>query len=257
MNSTLPRHYHAKAALQRILLPLRRLPGVDSYYKRCISHDYPQGEGFYSQFGQDRFMADVIFPGKKDGVFLDIGAYDGVSFSNTYFLEKNRNWTGLCIEPQPDTFERLRAQRSCICVNGCAGTSNGSVAFFQIQGDDEYGMWSGIEASFTPEHRERIAELLQHASDRVQKCDLPCFDLNEMLQKHELFHIDYVSLDIEGGEFELLSHLDFNRFDIGALTIEHGHSDPRIIDLMKARNYELVAILNLDGVYVKKHRAVS
>jgi Methyltransferase FkbM domain len=71
---------------------------------------------------------------------------------------------------------------------------------------------------------------------------------------HKRFQIDYLSIDVEGGESEILKHLDFNRFDIGALTVEHGHSDDRIFETMKASGYRLAAILcDTDALYVKNH----
>lgn len=53
---------------------------------------------YYSQFGQDKFLDQKIFKGKNSGFFLEIGADDGVRYSNTYFFEKFRGWQGICIE---------------------------------------------------------------------------------------------------------------------------------------------------------------
>jgi hypothetical protein len=63
---------------------------------------------YYSQIRQDRYI-DFFFSKKRNGVFVDIGANDGVTLSNTYFLEKERHWTGICIEPIPSSFEKLKA----------------------------------------------------------------------------------------------------------------------------------------------------
>ncbi|MDR2406522.1 MAG: FkbM family methyltransferase [Bacteroidales bacterium] len=61
----------------------------------------------YFQYYQD-FLIDFLFKKKRNGIFLDIGANDGISFSNTYRFEKFRNWTGICIEPHPEIFEKLK-----------------------------------------------------------------------------------------------------------------------------------------------------
>ena len=73
-----------------------------------------------SQLGQD-ILVDEYFGGKRGGVFVDIGAYDGVTFSNTLMLERERGWTGVCIEPLPDVFAELRQNRGCVCVQACIG----------------------------------------------------------------------------------------------------------------------------------------
>jgi hypothetical protein len=61
---------------------------------------------FYSQYGQDIFISG-LFQGKKDGVFVDIGAYDGIIMSNTYYLERELGWTGVCVEADKEIYERL------------------------------------------------------------------------------------------------------------------------------------------------------
>jgi len=55
---------------------------------------------FYSQYNQDKFIYENFFHNKKEGVFIDIGAYDGLMLSNSKFFEDTMNWTGICIEPE-------------------------------------------------------------------------------------------------------------------------------------------------------------
>lgn len=75
--------------------------------------------GFYkSQSFQDIVLDRWMFEGARDGVFVDIGAADGVSFSNSYFFEKERGWRGLCIEPNREDFARLERNREC-AVRDC------------------------------------------------------------------------------------------------------------------------------------------
>ena len=63
---------------------------------------------FYSQFGQDAFVFKEFFENKQNGIFIDIGAHDGESFSNSKFFEKTLNWKGICIEPIPEVFQELK-----------------------------------------------------------------------------------------------------------------------------------------------------
>jgi Glycosyl transferase family 2 len=70
---------------------------------------------FFSRVGQDQFLFDNFFRGKRAGVFVDAGAGDGEKFSHSLFFERTLGWRGLCIEPDPATFARLAAARKCIC----------------------------------------------------------------------------------------------------------------------------------------------
>jgi hypothetical protein len=72
---------------------------------------------YMSQKGQDKWIIESIFGGKRNGFFVDLAATDGVALSNTYILEKHFGWTGICIEPNPEFYTKLQNNRNCICVN--------------------------------------------------------------------------------------------------------------------------------------------
>ena len=84
---------------------------------------------YFSQYDQDRYVNEQFFKNKKGGVFVEIGAYDGVLLSNTFFFKKYLGWTGICIEPIPDVFSRLKSNRSAICVQGCICSGEDQVNF--------------------------------------------------------------------------------------------------------------------------------
>lgn len=73
---------------------------------------------YYSQCGQDEYLNRKIFKNRKNGLFLDIGANDCISFSNTYFFEKELNWKGICIESLPEVFKELEKNRVSINIRG-------------------------------------------------------------------------------------------------------------------------------------------
>jgi hypothetical protein len=80
----------------------------------------PGGGDYFSQVGQDMWLARHVFPSSRGGggVFVEAGAADGVTGSNTLWLERERGWTGVCVEPHPDTFQQLRRLRpACIAVH--------------------------------------------------------------------------------------------------------------------------------------------
>src|SRR5580700_5035187 len=79
---------------------------------------------YHGQFRQDKFINDHFFKNRKNGTFIDIGAFDGVSLSNTCFFEKELDWSGICIEPIPEIYEQLKANRNCTCIHGCIAVEN-------------------------------------------------------------------------------------------------------------------------------------
>lgn len=84
---------------------------------------------YHSQWGQDRYLNEHIFNNKVGGVFVDIGAHDGITLSNTYFFEKNINRTGVAFEPLSGPYEKLKASRKCVCINAAVAAERGSAAF--------------------------------------------------------------------------------------------------------------------------------
>lgn len=208
---------------------------------------------FYSQVGQDRFLLEHFFRGKRNGVFLDIGAYDGETFSNSLFFEKSMGWTGLCVEPMPSAFAKCAAMRKAICENVCLSDFEGEADF--LEADDQGGpiekMYSGLPAYFDPRHVHRIkAETRSQTVNRV-----PVTTFAALLTKHSMFDIDFCSLDVEGAELPILSTFDSERFRIGVFSIENNWDDERIPRLMANQGYEFVAKLEQD--YVFKRRGVK
>lgn len=116
---------------------------------------------YFSQFEQDRFLDEVVFNRKKAGFFIDVGAHDGISYSNSAFFEFQRNWTGICVKPNAQVFEKLRSVRSVRCENCGLGAAAGVLRFTSISGFAE--MLSGFTDFYASEHKERIAcELEKH-----------------------------------------------------------------------------------------------
>jgi FkbM family methyltransferase len=204
---------------------------------------------FHSQVGQDRFLLENFFRGKRGGVFVDIGAYDGETFSNSAFFERTMGWTGLCVEPLPSAFERLRASRKAICEQVCVADFEGEAEFTEADdpGRNEK-MLSGLTAQFDARHRRFMQQLSVAQTMRT----VPVTRLSKLLEKHGLFDIDYCSIDTEGAELPILSELDFERFRVSVLTVEDNSFDERIPRLMAAKGYDVFARLEQDIVFKRR-----
>ena len=107
-----PRFYYLKSfirfALSRTPLKVFSKSEIYKYTLERVSRlHYDQVAGYYSQSGQDHFIDTFVLNRKTNGVFVDVGANDGVNLSNSYYFEEKRGWTGLCVEPNPLLFNLL------------------------------------------------------------------------------------------------------------------------------------------------------
>jgi FkbM family methyltransferase len=204
---------------------------------------------FHSQVGQDRFLLENFFRGKRGGVFVDIGAYDGETFSNSLFFERSMGWTGLCVEPLPAAFAKLRATRKAICENVCVADFEGEAEFTEADdpGRNEK-MLSGLSKQFDNRHLRFMEQLSVARTTRTAKVTR----LSKLLEKHGLFEIDYCSIDTEGAEIPILTELDFERFRIGVLTVEDNSEDKRLLKIMTEKGYDVFARLEQDIVFKRR-----
>ena len=192
---------------------------------------------YYSQSGQDQYLDQRVFKGYRDGVFVEIGAWDGVDLSNTVIFERERNWTGLAIEPLPDRYEQLVKQRKCKSLNVAIHDTEGETDFLSISGPTS--MLSGIISSYDPKHVARIdAEAaLLGATKTVIK--VPTRRLDTLFREHNLQRIQYLSIDVEGSELQVLKSIDFNAVYIDVIGFENNYADKtiEIIKYLKERGY--------------------
>ena len=204
---------------------------------------------FHSQVGQDRFLLENFFRGKRGGVFVDIGAYDGETLSNSLFFERTMGWTGLCVEPLPSAFAKLRASRKAICENVCVADFEGEAEFTEADdpGRNEK-MLSGLTAQFDSRHHRFMKHLSVAQTSRKVQVTL----LSKLLEKHGIFDIDYCSIDTEGAEIAILTELDLNRFHIAVLTVEDNSQDERLPQLMAAKGYDVFTRLEQDIVFKRR-----
>lgn len=207
---------------------------------------------YYSQVGQDKYIYEHFFKGIEKGTFLDIGAHDGVNKSNSFFFEKTLGWTGICVGPIPEVFDRLKSNRNCICVNAGVSDKNGVSKFWRIEGYSE--MLSGIVDNYNEKHKERIEKEIKEHNGKKTEIDIKIYDINTLLKEYNFSHIDYCTIDVEGSEEKILSVLNEKEFDISVFTVENNYQDKTLRKLMKSKGYKLESIVDFDDVYVKRKK---
>jgi len=189
-----------------------------------------------SQVGQDYWVYGSAFNEMENGFFLDIGAHDGIFLSNTYLLEKRYHWTGICIEGNPYTFAALARSRKCRCLNNCVSEKEGTVAFALRS------VKSGIIAPDCDNASKGNNLSIEVETTRIETL---------LRQEAAPSVIDYLSIDIEGGEECALLAFPFEDYTFNCMTIERPTA--RLRELLSRQGYLLVyEIPDLDCFYVHR-----
>jgi FkbM family methyltransferase len=201
--------------------------------------------GVHSQYGQDRFVAALLGT-RRGGTFVDVGAYDGRAYSNTLYLEEQLAWSGLCIEPNPTSFARLRESRTTPAVNVAIADTDGEAPFTTFDGYGE--MLSGLTTTL-----KREAQIVARDRDlHAAEITVPVRRLDGVLTSHRIDHVDYVSIDVEGGELGVLAGFDPAGYGVEVITCEIDGPDRRRIERRLAElGFRLRAVLASDGVFVR------
>jgi len=170
-----------------------------------------------SQNGQDLF-ALLTNEFKREGFFIEIGATNGVALSNTLLLERKFNWSGLLVEPAKIWHKELFENRNCFISTKCVFNTSGNEIIFNETKDrslstiDSYSNNDGWSKS-RADGKKYIVETVT---------------LNELIQEFKLPDIiDFLSIDTEGSEFEILTAIDFSRYKFRAITCEHNYTNNR------------------------------
>lgn len=204
---------------------------------------------YTSQKDQDKWVIEDIFQGKRNGFFVDLAASDGIALSNTYILEKHFQWTGICIEPNPEFYKKLQKNRNCICVNDCIDFQEGIVEFrFDNM---ELG---GIIAEDTDNCIQYRDKQIIEARKNNKTTFIKAKTLEQVLRENNAPKIiDYLSLDVEGAETRILRSFPFDKYIFLSITIER--PTPWINSTLFDNGYVFVQnskVMGYDSFYVHK-----
>lgn len=184
----------------------------------------------HSQLGQDLLVMRLM--DYRPGVFIDIGAYDGDKLSNSFMLEK-RGWTGICIEPNPEMFQKLSKIRQSFNVHAAIYKENkDEIVLLKPEassgGDPTVDMLAGIPEEMDPRHLERLRK-----SGTLKSFKVPARTLDSVYEEFrrkftrpriwipQPEEIDYISIDVEGAELAILESIDFDKIRTKIWTIEN------------------------------------
>jgi FkbM family methyltransferase len=232
----------------RVLLGARRaFYNLGGPWHRCRLFE-TFGSERYSQpamFGMDRRLAELM--PWHDGVFVEAGAHDGYTQSNTYYLERHRGWTGLLIEPIPELRAHCvrRRPRSCVMgvalVNPTAAAGTVTMRFGDLMSTMDDGRHAGRGLEVTGRHAYSV--------------DVPARTLSESFAAAGLTKVDLLVLDVEGHEHDVLAGLDLEGLAPRYILVEmldRAVQQLEIDELLERRYEPLEALSDYDVLYERR-----
>lgn len=207
---------------------------------------------YHSQSGQDKYLDTEVFKGLRRGVFVEVGAWDGLDLSNTAFFEEERGWTGLAIEPLPERYAALTANRKCTTLKCAISDTEGEAEFLALSGPT--GMLSGLTATYDPRHVKRIDDEVADLGASKTTLRVSTRRLDALFREHALARVHYLSLDVEGAEAACLHSIDFNAVYIDVIGFENNYEDTTLqnIAFLKERGYRELQAGSEDYLMIRR-----
>lgn len=170
----------------------------------------------FSQNQEDSILAR-FFGNQRQGTFVDIGAHDGITYSNTYLFER-RGWQGICVEPNPQTFPLLKARRAQAVQAAIVGDPDQREATLYLSHMPEL-------ATLARTHDADIARIHGNVGltfDGFEAVTIPAMTLDALLEQHGVKEIDLLSIDTEWVNGEVLKGFSLHQWRPRVVVIEEG-----------------------------------
>jgi len=192
----------------------------------------------YAQGETDLWLIDNIFKDKTDGFFVDVGAHNGIRSSMTKLLEEI-GWKGFCIEPNRELFKELVNNRKCKLFNVLISNKYNQCKFLTLNGEHT-NVLSSIVDLCDPRHMERIEKECVEFNEKknVEKRD--CVSLDFIFKNEWIEHIDFLKVDTETTELDVLESINFKSVKIDYIMVECNYELDDINNFLVDKNYDLV-----------------
>ena len=222
-------------------IKLRGLRGILRQKIWNCERSFFWNENFASQSGQDKIIKNSFFRSKKNGYFVEIGAFDGVLGSNCIHFEKSMNWEGIAIEPSKIQFEKLSKNRNCKVLNAAISSTEKDVEFIEVI--EGLTQMSGIDDD------NYSAKLIieNNKKNKFNKNKMKTSTFEKSILTKE---IDYLSIDIEGAELDVLKSINFQEFIIKVISVENNNPEKiNFNSFLKENNFSFFDRVGQDEIF--------
>ena len=205
---------------------------------------------FRAQHGEDIILWN-FFKRKESGFFIEVGAFDGDQDSNTYAFEK-LGWRGVLIEADPEQYKECLANRpGSKVIHAAVGRpdAKGTITFHQVTSSEKWGgMLSYLQAD------DRQSWRVNRTGTAINKIEVPYRSLNDILEACDLEPIDFITIDVEGGELDVLKGFDINKYNPRVIVVENNnrHEHNRIEEYLKSFDFHLRFSAGCNDFYLKQ-----
>lgn len=198
---------------------------------------------FFSECGQDKIIKDTFFKNQEDGFFVEIGAFDGLQGSNCYHFEKFMNWKGIAIEASPTQFNKLKKNRNCQLHNVALSSIKKEVEFYEVI--EGFTQMSGINNT---NYQDSFNRIINKSKSKINKIKTHSTVFSEIIPNNQI--IDLLSIDIEGNEFEVLSSINYNIYQIKVIILENNIPEKlNYLKFFSEKNYSYYDRVGMDEIY--------
>ena len=220
-------------SLKKLFLKTKLTYKIYLYYNLFIRHKCHLNRKQYSQWGEDQFIND-FFKDKIDGIYLDIGCFHPVMYSNTCLLHR-KGWRGINIDINPtsiDLFNIVRPKDTNLCT-----TISETKKTFEVYYDDPFSPVNTLDKQFY--------ENLKNKSKDTKKITVESTSLKEVLNISKVTkNIDFINIDVEGMDYKILKNIDLNQLKPKLISVETHN-----VDGTKSNNFESIAKLMKEGSF--------
>lgn len=199
---------------------------------------------YYGQFETDRLISEY-FENGYIGTCIDVGAENPIEGNNTYFFEQ-KGWNVYCIEANPFQFERLKNSRknAFSFAVGCENLMNVDFTVCSIFGGANQGAVSSLKVD-----ERLLSEHIQYGAT-LSKVKVNVKTLNSFLEEQKIDKIDFISVDTEGTEIDVLKGFDITKYQPKLMIIENNYNYSEVEEYLKNFNYRKDKRIEVNDFYI-------
>ncbi len=216
---------------------------------------------YYSQADEDKYLYEnlisLVQPTHQN--YIEIGALDGVRYSNTKFFEDSLGWSGVLIEPNPVSYEKLAANRPNNKLFPCLISNSSEDLEYSYFENENLAAVSGATSTLTQKNKDVFFEnddewLVRAKNSFLKTCVMKTASLDSVIRDSKLDGFGFCSIDVEGHELQVLESFSFD-VEIAILLIEKNPHDEQIEQLLVSKGYSLHASVSHNNVFLSESYA--
>lgn len=204
----------------------------------------------YSQYGEEDII-NSFFNSKKQGFFVDVGAADGEDNSNTRYLAKHLDWSGVLIEPHPEFYQSLstlyKENNKIKTINAAVYNSEGNLPFY-LFGEYRDAQISTLDEKF----KQKVISIYGNKFKSVDIKTIKLQTIFKEIYNNGVNTIDFLSVDCEGADIEVLESNDWNIYRPSLICVEHSMDTVTLHDFMNKYNYTVYKKTTGNTFFVEK-----